>query len=124
MRTKTFIWLILTIFSFDMFAQQHFSDLEMMGVKFAANENLLICENLENSSKTIIIIESEVAKSSYATITYKFILKKKEVIHYNLNIIKGKLDVSITEYYGNDDTGNLKGVTIDWTLREQKSEEQ
>ncbi|MBP9849310.1 MAG: hypothetical protein KBC58_07705 [Flavobacterium sp.] len=96
----------------------------MMGVKFTVNDNQLVCENMENSAKILGIIEAEVAKTSYATITYKCVLKEKEIKHFDLYLNNGKLDVSITGYYGNDGNGNLKGITLDWTLREQKSEQQ
>ncbi len=126
MRTRTFIYSILTIclLSTNIFSQESYSELSMMGVKFTVNDNQLVCENMENSAKILGIIEAEVAKTSYATITYKCVLKEKEIKHFDLYLNNGKLDVSITGYYGNDGNGNLKGITLDWTLREQKSEQQ
>ena len=126
MNKKIFIWsiMIICLQSYKMLSQQMSSEFKMMGVNFRVDENRLICENLEDEEKTLSIVESEKNKTRYGVITYKCILKKKEVLHYNLNIKKGKLDVSITEYYGNDGDGNLKGITINWALREQKSEQQ
>ena len=125
MMTRTFIYSISTIclLSPNMFSQELFSELKMMGVNFRVTENQLICENLENSARILNITEAEVAKSSYASINYKCILKEKEIKYFDLYLKNSKVDVSITEYYGTDGNGNLKGITLDWTLREQKREQ-
>lgn len=107
-----------------MFPQKSPSELEMFGVKINVKDSILICENLENSAKILSIIESEHSKARYGIITHKCILKKKEIKYFNLYIHKSKLDIEITDYYGNDGNGNLKSISLNWTLKEQKSEQE